>query len=332
MASGLSDLPDITHTANIFIGERLGKDWKGHRLIDNKPARFVWEFLSLDGRAPVRSDRANLQVTKAISEVTETYSIVFVPAFSFSTPDDLLRKLDAFAPLYPWLRTQWQQGAVIASVWTGTTLLAEAGLLDGRTAAIPTGLQALFHQRYPAVEIDPSGEITVQDRIYCASMLGFSTRLSLLLMSQFLPSDMSNLLNKSVSGKELRDVLPPRVLLPGVAESALAVNDQLVSQAQYWFQKNISKKVTLADAASSMLVSEKTLARHFRKTLGITPHTYLQRIRMDSAKSLLLHSDLSVKIIAERAGYRDQSFFERVFRRHTGLTPSKYRKSFGRAP
>jgi transcriptional regulator GlxA family with amidase domain len=211
-------------------------------------------------------------------------------------------------------------------------LLAEAGLLDGRTAAISKGLQAVFRQRYPAVEIDASGEITMQDRIYCASMPGLGTRLSLLLMSRFLPSDISNLLNKSVSGKGLRDVLPSRVLPPGDTESALDVNDQLVSQAQYWFQKNISEKVTLADAANSMLVSEKTLARHFRKTLGITPHTYLQRIRMDSAKGMLLHSDLSVEIIAERVGYRDQSFFERIFRRHVGLTPSKYRKSLGRAP
>ena len=332
MASSLCDLPDIAHTANMFIGERLGEDWKGNRLIDNKPARFVCEFLSLDGHAPVRADRAILQVSKAICEVTETYSIVFVPAFMFSTSDELLQKLDMFAPLYPWLRTQWQRGAVIASVWTGTSLLAEAGLLDKRAAAIPDGLKELFRQRYPDIEIDTSREITEQDRIYCASMLGLCTRLSLLLMSQFIPSDISNLLNKSVFSNGLHDVLPPRVLMPGAAEFALDVNDKLVSQTQYWFQKKISEKVTLADAANDMLVSEKTLARHFQKALGITPHTYLQRIRMDSAKNMLLHSDLSIEIIAERVGYRDQSFFERVFRRHAGLTPSKYRKSLGRAP
>jgi transcriptional regulator GlxA family with amidase domain len=234
-------------------------------------------------------------------------------------------------PLYPWLREQWQRGAVIASVATGTVLLAEAGLLDDRPATTSWWLEDMFRQRYPRVLLDTSRDITEQDRIYCAAALGVNTRLSLLLMTRFLSSDISNLLAKSVVSNARRAVLPPRVLSPGSTEAALDIDDELVARAQYWFQKNLAEKVSLTDAASSMLVSGKTLARHFKKALGITPHEYLQGIRMDTAKSMLLHSDMPIEAIAERVGYRDLSFFQQIFRKHAGLSPTLYRKRFGRA-
>lgn len=67
-------------------------------------------------------------------------------------------------------------------------------------------------------------------------------------------------------------------------------------------------------------------ARHgFRKTFGCSPREMLQRLRMAHAKNLLLESSLSIKEIALRVGYLQQHDFNRVFRRHAGVAPSKWR-------
>lgn len=67
-------------------------------------------------------------------------------------------------------------------------------------------------------------------------------------------------------------------------------------------------------------------ARHaFRKTFACSPREMLQRLRMAHAKNLLLESSLSIKEISARVGYVQQHDFNRVFRRHAGMAPSKWR-------
>jgi transcriptional regulator GlxA family with amidase domain len=329
LASSLADLPDIARTANIFIGERLGQAARGVRLIDNKPAQFIWEILSLDGQTP--AGMAGFQIAGSITSVTGLYDGVFIPALRWRTPAAVFEQLAQYRLLYPWLCAQWRGGAMIGAIDNAVVLLAEAGLLDGRQATACRWLEAAFRERYPAVLLDSTRAITEQDRILCGAYFGLGTQVALRFMDRFLSSDLANLLAKSVLSNARHDVRPPGIQLPGHVESALNIDDELVAKAQYWFQKNMPEKISLADAADSMLVSGKTLTRHFKNALGITPHAYLQGIRMDTARNMLLHSDMPVEVIAERVGYRDLSFFQQVFRKHTGHTPTAYRRQFARA-
>jgi transcriptional regulator GlxA family with amidase domain len=329
LGSSVSDLLDTVRAANIFIGERLGQDGKSEQLIDNKPARFAWHILSLDGHKPAdMGPWVRVEVDGALAESAEPYNMVLVPALAARSPAAIVEGLARYQPLYGWLRSQWQRGASIAAVETGTVLLAESGLLDGRTAATCGWLRDLFSERYPAVHLAAAaaGGVSEQDHIYCAAALSLTTPLSLRLLDRFLTSDITNLLEKSLFSNTRGDVQAPGVALPGLTGPILDIDDELVARAQYWFQRNMAEKVTLADAAESMLVSGKTLARHFKRVLGITPHAYLQGIRIDTAKSFLLHTDLPVETIAERVGYRDVAFFQQVFRSQVGLTPLAFRR------
>jgi two-component system response regulator YesN len=66
--------------------------------------------------------------------------------------------------------------------------------------------------------------------------------------------------------------------------------------------------------------------RHaFRKTFGCSPREMLQRLRLEHAKTLLLESRLSIKEVALQVGYASQNDFNRLFHRHAGLAPSKWR-------
>ena len=75
-------------------------------------------------------------------------------------------------------------------------------------------------------------------------------------------------------------------------------------------------------------IPERTLKRRFKAATGSTLIAYLQNLRVEEAKRLLESGQKPVDEISEEAGYSDTSFFRRVFKRLTGLTPSHYRRLF----
>lgn len=81
----------------------------------------------------------------------------------------------------------------------------------------------------------------------------------------------------------------------------------------------------LTQLAEASALSKFHLLRLFAETFGATPHEYAQRRRVERAKDLLRHSQLSILRIAETLGYESQSAFARRFRRHTGTTPRAFR-------
>jgi len=86
-------------------------------------------------------------------------------------------------------------------------------------------------------------------------------------------------------------------------------------------------EVTVADLAHACHVSPDHFSRLFDRLLGTTPQTYLMRRRMQGAAAdLLQHPRLTMKAIAERAGYRSVSTFGRAFRQYFSMTPNAYRQ------
>jgi transcriptional regulator GlxA family with amidase domain len=105
--------------------------------------------------------------------------------------------------------------------------------------------------------------------------------------------------------------------------------DDIVSQAQSWMQRNLHCELNLDDIASSIPVSPRTLIRRFKEAAGQTPLAFLQSMRVEAAKRLLENTDLSLEMIVEKVGYSDVSSFRRLFSRTTQLTPREYRSRFG---
>jgi transcriptional regulator GlxA family with amidase domain len=75
-------------------------------------------------------------------------------------------------------------------------------------------------------------------------------------------------------------------------------------------------------------IPERTLKRRFKAATGGTLIEYLQNLRIEEAKRLLESGQLPVDEISVAVSYDDASFFRRLFKRSTGLTPSQYRRLF----
>lgn len=84
-------------------------------------------------------------------------------------------------------------------------------------------------------------------------------------------------------------------------------------------------KITVAQIADSIGISERETIRSFRKCLNQSPIEYLISYRLNEAKKMLLNSELSITEICYQCGFSDSSYFGKVFRKAYGLTPREYR-------
>ncbi len=91
-------------------------------------------------------------------------------------------------------------------------------------------------------------------------------------------------------------------------------------------QTRYSQPLTLADIAKASHLSVSRLAHLFREEMGVTIVDYLTNLRIHHAKRLLMLSESNCTRICYEVGYNNQSYFTRVFKQITGLTPRQFRQ------
>jgi len=100
-----------------------------------------------------------------------------------------------------------------------------------------------------------------------------------------------------------------------------------LERAFLYMKKNLYSDISLDIIADEIKISPQHLSRIFKNKYAMTIGEYITDQRISYAKYLLCNSDLSIKDISSKIGYSDQNYFSRVFKKHTGKTPSNYKES-----
>ena len=117
-----------------------------------------------------------------------------------------------------------------------------------------------------------------------------------------------------------------------VPDSPLAAEkDSIYSRvdaiAQY-LQQNSSSQIRLDELAERFYLSKAYMTRIFRRVTGFSIIDYLTFVRVRRAQELLTHSDTDITSISDMTGFGNVTYFERVFRQKTALTPLQYRRRY----
>ncbi len=283
---------------------------------------FEWTFVSARG-GPVQASNGLLVETHKLGG-RRRFDIVVIPAIHYPGFKPFVRFLDQQTAIYDWLHSQWKAGAWVAANCTGTFMLAQSGLLDGRAATTTWWLDRQFRSRYPRVDLHYKSVLTESDRIVCAGATATYLLQAVRLVDRFLGPNIASQCAKSM----LIDVshtgnLPYLPLLTPSTHS-----DSIVERAQHWLQKNMARAITMSALSREVAVSDRTLLRRFTAAVGRTPLGYLQGVRLDAARTLLEVGDLTVQSVADQVGYSDVSSFTRLFRQGFGISPGAYRRRF----
>lgn len=97
-----------------------------------------------------------------------------------------------------------------------------------------------------------------------------------------------------------------------------------------YINNNYMNKITLEEVASYSYLSPTYFSRIFKEEMKSTFNAYVNKVRIEMSKKLLSEDQLSLAEISEMVGYEDQSYFSKVFKKMTGVSPGKYRESKGR--
>jgi transcriptional regulator GlxA family with amidase domain len=283
-------------------------------------AHFRVTTASIDGRAVRCDGPIHIQPEVAITAIRKT-DLIFIP----STGLDVENVAESNAAVVPWLRRWHKRGAAIASVCSGVGLVAAAGLLEGKRATTHWSLSERFREKYPNVHWMTELMVTEDGNLYCGGGVNASLDLSLYLVGRFCGHDVA-----MQSAKALL-IEMPRAWQAGFAIVPLKTehSDKTISHAQDWLHENFHQTFPLETPAERVGMSLRNFVRRFKQATGDTPLIYLQKLRVAAAKRLLENDHRTMQEISDAVGYQDVVFFRKIFQRHTGVSPSAYRRKFG---
>jgi two-component system, response regulator YesN len=103
----------------------------------------------------------------------------------------------------------------------------------------------------------------------------------------------------------------------------------VIYKATDYIKRNYMKKITLDDVASHVFLSTSYFCAVFKKEMKCNFNSYVNKIRIEMSKKLLLDDSIPLIDIANYVGFEDQSYFTKVFGNLTGISPGKYRERRG---
>lgn len=218
----------------------------------------------------------------------------------------------------------------IVAICTGSMLLAASGLLSGKRAATHwTNVDTMRHL-FPDIQVEEDPIYIQQGRFWTSA--GVTAGMDCCLA----------VIQTELGAEEMRR-LAKNLVMYAVRPGGQAQFSSLLQRHQtdphdrfqkliYWLQDHLDHPLSVEDLATHLNMSLRSFHRHFTDYFGMPPAKYLQRLRLESAQSLLCQTDLTLSEIATRCGFRDSDHLRRVFQQYFGILPTDYRQHFGGNP
>ncbi|ABK64755.1 bacterial regulatory helix-turn-helix s, AraC family protein [Mycobacterium avium subsp. avium 2285 (R)] len=280
-------------------------------------ADYLLKIASVDGRDVTTSIGTRLGVTDAVSSIESADTVLVAGS------DNLPRR-----PIDPELveavKSVADRTRRLASICTGSFILGQAGLLDGRRATTHWHDVRLFARAFPEITVEPDALFVCDGDVFTSAGISSGIDLALALVEMDYGTELVRAVArwlvvylKRAGGQSQFSALveaepPPRSPLRKVtaAISADPAADHSV--------KSLSARASL---------STRQLTRLFQSELGTTPARYVEMVRIDAARAAL-DAGRSVAESARLAGFGSAETLRRVFVEHLGLSPKAYRDRF----
>jgi transcriptional regulator GlxA family with amidase domain len=256
-----------------------------------------------------------------IKEIKKT-DLLIIPSVS----NDYENCIKKNGELIEWISTQYKGGAEIASICTGGFLLAATGLLEGKTCSTHWNAATDFKRLFPNVNLHADKLITVEPGIYTNGGAYSFLNLVLFLVEKYFDRQTAILCSKVFQIEMERTSQSPFAIF----QIQKNHGDEMVCKAQTYIEENLLNKISFEGLASKLAVSRRNFDRRFIKATGNTPVEYLQRVKVEIAKSILEKGRKSIFEVMYEVGYSDDKAFREVFKKITGLSPLDYRAKYNK--
>ncbi|HFX0832661.1 GlxA family transcriptional regulator [Pseudomonas aeruginosa] len=250
----------------------------------------------------------------AILEIDADCDLLVIPAIEGA-------RLAGFVPdaaSLAWIAQRIDAGARVLALTTGAAWLAASRRADGLLLASHWAYVRQLARRYPQCRFIGQRSYLQADGLYTTGSLGGCFDALLEIIARERGDRFSQLCATHLLVADAQRLSP---ILPGRRNH----RDESILALQDWIEANHAEPLGLERMAAQAGLALRTLKRRFGAATGLSPIRYLQQVRVDRAKKLLLATPLSIREIAYEVGYENVSFFVRLFRKEASDTPSHWR-------
>ncbi len=248
----------------------------------------------------------------------DTTDLIFIPGL-WGNPRAAVRRNQT---LIDWLVRQYDQGATLCGIASGTFLIAATGLLDNRPATTHWRHFDLFSELHPWVKLQRKRFITHDQRLFCTGSVNAARD----IMQHFVALLFSDAIASQVARHFTHELKRSYESLLLNEDQSSTHHDETIIKVQEWIQDNYTKPIPVTEIARRFQLSVRSLNRRFKQATNTTPLQYLQDLRISQAKDLLKQSNLVIAEVADQVGYQDASYFTGLFKKLNAITPNEYRR------
>lgn len=229
--------------------------------------------------------------------------------------------------LVQWIRTAAATAQRVVSVCTGTFLLAEAGLLQGRTVTTHWARARRLAREHPEVTVDADPIFIRSGEVWTSAGVTAGIDLALAMVEADLDAEVAQTVARWLvmflrrPGGQTQFAAPVWSAPP--ARTGLrTVQDRVHAEP--------GADHSVATLAGIAAMSERNFLRVFSREVGCTPAAYVERVRVEAARRQLEQSGDGVDVVAHRCGFGTAETMRRAFVRRLGVSPTDYRLRFSK--
>src|SRR6266702_4301292 len=295
---------DVFAEANLFID---GKD------------RYEVALLAADSEPLRASNGIRLVADETFDQQRSTFDLALIaggPALPESTPD---------ARLTAWLANVASQCERYGSICTGAFALGHAGLLDDRNVTTHWQHAQQLAAQFPKARVDFDRIYLRDERLVTSAGVTAGIDLALALVTEdHGPQTALKVAKRLVVFSQRQggqSQFSPYLTAPADETSPVA-------RVQAHVMERIRERFTVKQLADVAGMSARNFARVFVQETQVTPHEFVERARVDTARKLLESSGAALKTIAYDCGFGTADRMRIVFTKRIGVTPMQYRERF----
>lgn len=232
-----------------------------------------------------------------------------------------------YPAIVKWLSDMHEKGSMLCSACSGVLLLAETGLLENREATIHWAYATTFRHNFPNVYLRLEKVLVVSGDRQQFVMSGASASwhdLVLYLIARHVGPVAAQAIAKFMLLQWHVDGQAPYI----VFEAPTDHGDSVIMDSQKWLNEYYTVAAPVEEMVTRSGLAERSFKRRFKRATGYSPIEYVQHVRIEEAKRRLERTDAPIEDISWAVGYEDPSFFRRLFKRITLITPGAYRRKF----
>jgi transcriptional regulator GlxA family with amidase domain len=225
-----------------------------------------------------------------------------------------------------WVISQYHAGAEVASLCTGTFLLAATGLLNDKPCATHWKAADYFRRLFPGLELHTNKILTDQHGVYTAGGAISSLNLALYIVEKYCGREAALYCARILQIDIERDSQAPFMLFEGLKDH----KDDAIRDIQEFIEQHISDRLTVDQLAVHCSMDRINFTRRFKKATQLSPADYVQRIKVEGAKRLFESTGKQINEVMYEVGYVDVKAFRQLFKKIAGMTPGDYRNKFNK--